>query len=150
MTLEELLALIPDNDAGAIDADDLQTIVTELFNRAGNTMGQAFAYKWTTSATPATGRVRTDTSWDMTATKLWVSEIADEGASPTFNLVGDDEAKTRIWVATTGGTKLVADVTGPIVDLGIYRELPIAVVEVVGAAPANNDPVTITAVVSLA
>jgi hypothetical protein len=150
MTLDELLALIPDNDEGQIDADDLQTIVTELFNRAGNTMGQAFAYKWTTTATPPSGRIRTDTPWDMSATKLWVSEIADDGASPTFNILGDANALARIWVATTNGTKLVADVTGPAIDLGTYREIPIAVIEVIGPAPANNDPVTVTAVVSLA
>ena len=85
----------------------------------------------------------------MTATKLWVSETADDGVSPTFNLVGDEHSLARIWVATSGGTKLVANVTGPAVDLGNYREIPIAVVEVVGPAPANNDPVTVTAVVSL-
>lgn len=33
MTLEELLALLPDNTTGAIDADDLRTIVTELWNQ---------------------------------------------------------------------------------------------------------------------
>lgn len=32
MTLEELLALLPDNNTGAIDAADLRTIVTELWN----------------------------------------------------------------------------------------------------------------------
>lgn len=31
MTLEQLLALLPDNNTGAIDADDLRTIVTELY-----------------------------------------------------------------------------------------------------------------------
>jgi len=149
MTLEELLALIPDNEDGQIEADDLQTIVTELYNRAGNSMGDSWAYKWTTATTPPSGRVRADTSWDMTATKLWVSETADDGVSPTFNLVGDNHSLARIWVATSGGTKLVANVTGPAVDLGTYRELPIEVVEVVGPAPANNDPVTVTAVVSL-
>lgn len=32
MTLDELLALLPDNNTGAIDAADLRTIVTELWN----------------------------------------------------------------------------------------------------------------------
>lgn len=30
MTLAEMLALLPDNDTGEIDAADLRTIVTEL------------------------------------------------------------------------------------------------------------------------
>lgn len=33
MTLDELLALLPDNDTGDIDAADLRTIVTEMWNR---------------------------------------------------------------------------------------------------------------------
>lgn len=33
MTLEELLALLPDNDTGAIDAADLRTIVTDLYGQ---------------------------------------------------------------------------------------------------------------------
>lgn len=33
MTLEELLALLPDNTTGQIDAADLRTIVTELFDK---------------------------------------------------------------------------------------------------------------------
>jgi hypothetical protein len=35
MTLDELLALLPDNNTGAIDAADLRTIVTDLFTKAG-------------------------------------------------------------------------------------------------------------------
>lgn len=34
-SLDELLALLPDNDAGAIDASDLRAIVTDLFGRSG-------------------------------------------------------------------------------------------------------------------
>jgi hypothetical protein len=149
MTLEELLALIPDNDAGQIEADDLQTIVTELYNRAGNSMGDSWAYKWTSSTPPPTGRVNLDAAWGVTATKLWVSETADEGASPTFGMI-EDAVQTRIRIATTDGKRLVADVTGPGTDLGTYRELPIEVVEVIGPSPANNDSVTVTAVVILA
>jgi hypothetical protein len=149
MTLEELLALIPDNEDGQIEADDLQTIVTELYNRAGNSMGDSWAYKWTSSTPPPTGRVNLDAAWGVTATKLWVSETADEGASPTFGMI-EDAVQTRIRIATTDGKRLVADVTGPGTDLGTYRELPIEVVEVIGPSPANNDSVTVTAVVILA
>lgn len=34
MTLDDLLALLPDNTSGAIDAADLRTVVTELWNKA--------------------------------------------------------------------------------------------------------------------
>ena len=33
MTLEELLALLPDNTTGQITAADLRAVVTELYNR---------------------------------------------------------------------------------------------------------------------
>jgi hypothetical protein len=33
VTLDDLLALLPDNDTGAIDAADLRTIVTELWQQ---------------------------------------------------------------------------------------------------------------------
>jgi hypothetical protein len=148
MTLEEMLALIPDNDEGQIEANDLRTIVTELYERAGNSMGNSFAYKWTSTTPPPSGRVNLDAPWGATATKLWLSEVADEGASPSFTVIEDAE-QTRIWIATPDGKKLVADVTGPVVDLGTYREVPIEVVEVVGPSPANNDSVTLTAVVVL-
>lgn len=36
MTLDEMLALLPDNDSGAIDADDLRAIVTELWTYTNN------------------------------------------------------------------------------------------------------------------
>jgi hypothetical protein len=32
VTLEELLALLPDNTTGDIDAADMRTVVTELYN----------------------------------------------------------------------------------------------------------------------
>lgn len=32
MTLEEMLALLPDNDQGAISAEDMRTIITGLFD----------------------------------------------------------------------------------------------------------------------
>ena len=34
MTLDDLLALLPDNTTGAISAADMRTIVTELYNDA--------------------------------------------------------------------------------------------------------------------
>lgn len=42
MTLEELLALLPDNDTGDIDAADLRTIVTELATATATVAGALF------------------------------------------------------------------------------------------------------------
>src|SRR5262245_60262982 len=43
MTLDELLALLPDNTTGEIDAADLRTIVTELFNKTAAVQTEADA-----------------------------------------------------------------------------------------------------------
>ena len=41
MSLEELLALLPDNDVGAIDAADIRVVTTELFTLAQTAMTDA-------------------------------------------------------------------------------------------------------------
>src|SRR5262245_52811150 len=43
MTLAELLALLPDNNTGDIDAADLRTIVTELFDNTATVLAEAQA-----------------------------------------------------------------------------------------------------------
>jgi len=142
-----MLALLPDNTEGAISAADLRAIVTELYH-LGASSSQAFAYRWTTSGPPGTGRVTMDQPWQLFATKALVSETADDGTMPGFNTI-DSAVAARIWITTGSGAQFVADVTGPSVDLGTYRELPIAPLEVTGAQPTNNTQVTLSLVVVL-
>ena len=78
MTLAELLALIPDNDTGAIDADDLRTIVTGLYNQPK----LSFFTRWSYQATPASLPANQNVSF----------QAADPGASTyaNFSLTSKD------------------------------------------------------------
>lgn len=88
MDLDDLLALLPDNTTGAIDASDLRTIVTELYERIENTESRVAALEasgssgdeytisgvWqvnpTAGATPGGSQVTCDTGLFSTATWL--------------------------------------------------------------------------------
>lgn len=142
MTLDSLLALLPDNAVGAISAEDMRTVVTELY-RLASSATQVFSYQWTPSATPSNGRVSLDTGWDMTATKVLINETTNSGQVLTFALL-DEAASAEIWLTTATTARLTATVTGPSVDQGTYREVPITTLTATGTAPANNDRVSVT------
>src|SRR5262245_20502386 len=143
MTLDEMLALLADNTTGAIGADDMRAIVTDLYN-AAHSVGDSYAYRWSTSGTaPATGHVTMDQPWQTFATKVLVSEPTEDGIGPAFTTV-DTAAAAKCWITTASGSKLEANITGPSVDLGTYREVPIQVVSITGPQPANNANVTTT------
>jgi hypothetical protein len=139
VNLDEMLALLPDNDTGDISAADLRAIVTELHELA-STLGQVFSYQWTPTAPVNTGRLTMDVNWDPSATKLLISETTDSGQVLSFEALDGSSARVRL---ASGGSLLHADVTGPSVDLGNYREVPIAVTEVIGSAPAANAKVQV-------
>jgi|SRR5262245_10127514 len=146
MTLDELLALLPDNTTGEISAADLRTVVSDLYD-AAHSVTQVYAYRWTTSAVPTAGHVTMDQPWMNFASKVIVSETTDDGVVLGFGLI-DSAAAARVWFTHNAtGAKLTADITGPSVDLGNYREVPISVREIVGNPPGNNDPVTLSLLV---
>jgi hypothetical protein len=148
MTLDELLALLPDNETGMISAADMRVIVTDLYE-ASHSSAESSVLRWDTSGSaPASGRVTMDQPWNVTATKVLVSETADDGRVLAFGVM-DTAQQARLWITTAGGAKLVADVTGPSTDLGSYREVPIVVESIAGNQPAMNAVVTVTIFVVL-
>src|SRR5262245_20023038 len=143
MTLDEMLALLPDNTTGEISPADLRAIVTDLYD-AAHTTGDAYAYKWSTSGSaPNTGYVTLDQPWQTFASKALVSETTADGIALGFGVL-DAAVASRVWVTNAAGAKLIADVTGPSVDQGPYREIPIHVTSLVAGPPANNGAVTVT------
>jgi hypothetical protein len=52
-------------------------------------------------------------------------------------------------VATVTGGVVKGHTTGPRVDNGSWRAVPVVLTEVSGAAPANNEKVSLTAKVTL-
>jgi len=147
MTLDELLALLPDNTTGEISPADMRTIVTDLYH-AAHSASDAYAYRWATSGPPGSGHVTMDQPWQTFATKIVISETTNDGITPSFGAI-DSAVAARVWITGAGGVELVANVTGPSVDLGTYREIPVAVQSITGAQPANNVDVTLSLVVVL-
>lgn len=146
-TLDDLLALLPDNTSGDISAADLRTIVTELYNDA-NTRSESYAYDFTTDVTPATGKVATDQGWQMSVTTLLLNETTGDGM--VFPIVLLDrlavEDRARLILAMPGSS-MTMTVTGQSVDQGTYRSIPVTPTKLVGVAPANNALMTLALVV---
>lgn len=147
MNLDEMLALLPDNTSGAIDAADLRAIVTGLFERA-STIGQVFSYQWTTATSPAGGRVNLLPGWSGAATTLLLSETTLSGQVLSFEIL-DNSVNPEIWLIGSSGGRLEAVVSGPSVDMGQYREVPISVHNISGTAPVANDKVQVAVTVTL-
>jgi hypothetical protein len=74
MTLNELLALLPDNDSGEIGAADLRTIVTELFNRDDQV---AAVMQTQLDALGQTDNLHNDQIADLTARVAMLEERGD-------------------------------------------------------------------------
>lgn len=94
MTLDEMLALLPDNTTGEIGADDLRTIVTEIWNGFVAANGRVSALEQETGhatvndawqldagagAVPANGEISCDTGVYNAATWLRVATDASNG-----------------------------------------------------------------------
>lgn len=146
MTLDELLALLPDNTTGDIDAEDLRTVVTGLWDRASRA-AQVFSYLWVTTPGPGAGKITGP--WTLGPGVLQVSETTDDGQILGFAIL-DNLAGSQVLVVGPGGVGVMhADVVGASVDQGGYRDLPVMVTEVSGAVPALNAKVTLAVLVLL-
>lgn len=143
MTLDEMLALLPDNDTGQISAADMRAIVTDL-HALSSSFAQVFSYQWEFGppAAPGTGEAVVGPAWGLTADTLYLSMTALDGHELSFGVI-DVAAEVNVWVVNATGSRLVATVTGPSVDLGDYRTLPIAVGSVTGPIPDDGTPVTV-------
>src|SRR5262245_10494006 len=127
MTLAEMMQLLADNTTGAISAKDLRDIVTDLYNFA-HLSSDAVTYRWSTAATaPAAGHLGMDQPWQTFATKMLINETDDAGAVHTFITLDNAVGAQAFILTSTAHVK--ANVTGPSVDLGNYREVPITVTD---------------------
>lgn len=142
MELNELLALLPDNNTGAIDAADLRTIVTELYGQS-QTVGQVFGFTWQASTTnPSNGRATMDPTWGLNGTTLRLNNTTDSGLTLTFDVL-DSLLDVRLVLVGANDSVLHATKTGPSVNQGTYRDIPIAVQSATGSPPINNEKVSV-------
>jgi len=144
VTLDEMLALLPDNTSGEVSAADLRAIVTDLHALA-STVGQVFSYLWVNTPGPGAGKLTMPQPWDDTAVLLQASETTNDGEAVSFGLV--DAGGGRVRLIAAGGT-LDADITGPSLDQGGYRDVPIVVTRLTGVPPSNNEKITVVVLVT--
>ena len=140
MNLDQMLALLPDNNTGEIDAADLRAIITDLYG--GHSVAQVFGYLWATgTGTPAVGRVLVAPLWSAGSTTLRINETTDDGQNLIFTVL-DSLSSTLILSGANGGV-LRAKITGPSVDLGTSRDVPITVTGLSGSAPINGEKMAV-------
>jgi hypothetical protein len=149
MTLNQILALLPDNTTGQISAADLRSIITEIFN-AAYTFTNQYSYQYTPQSGPASGKINLN-SWDMSASVMAVSKTSNSGLSFPSVLVDSDPSygTTKISNANKSSVMLV-NMTGPSTDGGTYLTYPVTVLSVVGPIPATNAQLTVTVQMSVA
>jgi len=146
MTLDELLALLPDNDTGEISAADLRTIVTDLYH-AAHLWGTQYAYQWSTDQTPSNGKVSKSNGWVEASGILHVAETSDEGMA--FGVAFLDSGRCEAIILTAPGIAMQMTPTDVSVDQGGYRDIPVDVVKASLVAPSNNDLLSLTVVASV-
>src|SRR5262245_11244469 len=125
MTLDELLALLPDNTTGEIDAADLRTVVTELFNataavqtEADSTLTMANANAAAVAEFAVTTDARIDaleeaTGRTRTASGVWRLNTTP-GAAPSDGQVSTDTAAftDATWLRFAAVDRNATDLTG--------------------------------------
>lgn len=147
MTLDELLALLPDNTTGDISAADLRTVVTELWQVA-NTQAQLFVYDYTTSTSPTQGKANID--WATSANTLGVSEQTSDGGVLPVAVI--DATGGNVFILANGDRSVMirGSLVGPSTDQGSYRTFAVTVDEVVGTQPSANATMNLTIFVYMA
>jgi hypothetical protein len=139
MTLEEILALFPDNTSGQISAEDLHTALTGVWQHEVIVHSQP--YSSTNSGGPATGKLFLVGGWANCTAVQMHNNASDGGATP-WSLYGVGALMRIDRNDTLGDLKLT--ITGP-PDLsgGTFGEVPVSVRTITGPAPGNNAPLTV-------
>jgi hypothetical protein len=155
MTLDEMLALLPDNSAGEISASDLREIVSGLWEVLVDASVRSAAYKYTKTLGLTPGQVGLQPAWVDTANVLQVSDSVTSGAVPPLDLwtEGDPTGmRGRLRGVTDPGVAVEFLITGPATLITNGRTLPIHIesipstvsnVPFQGSEPGSGDAMVI-------
>jgi len=151
MTLEEMLELLPDNDTGAIDAADLRSVVTGLYELAQGLAAKVNAVEsyhdsisitgaWQYNGTPGVvpGGMQITTATGRLSDAAWIRFAKFDQDNRDFSTVLARASTLFIQQAQNAGTWGKVFVTGPGVDGGSYVELPISWALGSGSASTAN------------
>lgn len=152
-TLDELLALLPDNTTGAIDAEDLREVVTGLFNNSetnaanidshesqieglagrvellesrSDSVAVSFPWQYSNSALPPTGnQVRMNDADPALATEVvfWLTDTNGQDHTALFS--GGTFFAIRIQHFDDSTVFAQYDVTGPVVVTANDATIPV-------------------------
>jgi len=139
MTLDDLLALLPDEPDGNISAADMRVIVEELFKTA-HTVVTRLAFEYSTDTTPPTGKI-TVPNWGLTATGLILSEMTSDGEPVPFGMLNTETMPADFVLGAAGSALMRGQITAIPIDAGAYRTAAITVSEAL-TEPAANAPLT--------
>jgi hypothetical protein len=151
VTLEELLALLPDNTTGAIDAEDLRVIVAELYTQWASNEARI------TAVEASGGEISADGVWQFNpiagavpqSMQLSVDVIPITDASwVRFWPVDLNNQDMRNFITTAkkvytqqendGANWAYYNVTGPATDNGTYVQLPIELISSSGSSTTSQ------------
>lgn len=140
MDLDDLLALLPDNNTGAIDAVDLRTIVTELWNRGAGIEARVATLETEGANTQpvVTGRWQTNPQAGATPGGMQVTAESGEWALATWlRFAKTDQNNNDLTTVLMNATQIYGQqqsdssnwgrwtVDGDITDGGSYVEIPV-------------------------
>jgi hypothetical protein len=105
-----------------------------------------FPYMFTTGQAPTAGQVSMDQPWALFATVLRLAETTADGDPFPFDQLAIGMPLT---LTTAAGTFEATVTVGAVTDQGAYRDVPISPQNRAGGIPADGDPLTLTAPVTV-
>lgn len=151
MTLEELLALLPDNTTGAIDAEDLRVIVAELYKKDAELEARVIAVEasggeisadgvWQFNPIPGSTPQSMQLSVDQlpitsaTWARFWPIDLENQDMrnflTTAKKIYTQQENDARNWA--------YYNVTGTPTDNGTYIQVPISLISFSGSSTASQ------------
>lgn len=149
MTLQELLDLLPDNTSGEIDAVDLRTIVTELWNR--DVIYRSASWQYSNLALPPTGsQVRANNASLALATVVEFRKIDNDSNDQTNTLTRlKDGDRLRLSDFDNAAVYARFKVTGPTVATTDTVQVPVSYLDGAGVIPNAKAEAEFALVVTL-
>ncbi len=129
-TLNDLLALLPDNNTGDIDASDLRAIVTALWERAAGSLAGNWQINPQVGANPGGGQV---TSESGDSTGAWLRFATQDKNNIDFTGIAGASSTIIGQQSQNAANFAVWDITGAVTSGSGYFEVPVSVTQLGGS-----------------
>lgn len=139
-TLDDLLALLPDNETGQITAADLRTVVSELW--VHSYLAEEFAYNYSNTIPPSSGNIHVNV-WSTAVATIDISDTSVNSQQLATALLDNPGTLVRLRNTNPSGV-MFAKVTAPATVGSGNRTLHVAGLSATGSAPTGNTKVSVT------